>query len=149
MKSLFNPSDCNEMISRINKLTPQTSGQWGKMNVGQMMTHLCRGFQSATGELKLKRSLLGILMGRIAKKKILSDKPWGHNMPTDKGFVIVDQRNFDEEKMALIGLLQRFATAGPNSVSKDPHPFFGPMTAEEWDKLMLNHLNHHLSQFGV
>ena len=114
-----------------------------------MMTHLGRGFQSASGELKLKRSILGILMGRIAKKKILSDEPWGHNMPTDNGFVVVDQRNFDEEKKALIALVQRFAKAGPNGVSRDPHPFFGPMTAEEWDKLMWNHLNHHLSQFGV
>ena len=149
MKTLFNPSDCSEILTRINNLASSSPGQWGKMNVAQMLTHLSRGFQSATGEIKLRRSFIGLLVGRIAKKKILSDKPWGHNMPTDKGFVVVEQRNFDDEKTVLIELIQRFSKAGPDGVSKDPHPFFGPMTAEEWDRLMYNHLNHHLTQFGV
>ncbi|MBI3766493.1 MAG: DUF1569 domain-containing protein [Ignavibacteriales bacterium] len=90
-----------------------------------------------------------MLLGGIAKKKLISDEPWKHNMPTDKSFVVADQRNFEEEKKALIGSVQRFAQGGQNGVSKDPHPFFGSLTAQEWDKLMWNHLDHHLRQFGV
>jgi hypothetical protein len=30
-----------------------------------------------------------------------------------------------------------------------PHPFFGPMTQQEWETLMWKHLDHHLRQFGV
>jgi hypothetical protein len=29
------------------------------------------------------------------------------------------------------------------------HPFFGPMTAEEWGIISYKHLDHHLKQFGV
>ena len=34
-------------------------------------------------------------------------------------------------------------------VTQDPHPFFGRMTGEEWDRLLWKHLDHHLRQFGV
>ena len=92
---------------------------------------------------------MGILFGKIAKKQILSDKPFSRNSPTDKHFIVADQRNFEEEKKALIALVQRFAKSGPAGLTKDAHPFFGAMTTEEWDKLMWKHLDHHLQQFGV
>jgi len=27
--------------------------------------------------------------------------------------------------------------------------FFGPLTADEWDRLLWKHLDHHLRQFGT
>ena len=149
MKNLLNRSDCDEIISRINKLGSNTQPQWGKMNVAQMLTHTHRTLQSATGELKLKRTLIGMLFGSIAKKKLLSDEPWKHGMPTDKHFVVADRQNFDQEKNAVLTTVQRFVQAGPSGVAKDAHPFFGKLTAEEWGRLMWTHLNHHLNQFGV
>ena len=149
MKNLLNQSDSSEIISRLNKLAPNTQPQWGKMNVAQMLTHTHRTLQSATGELKLKRTFIGMLFGNIAKKKLLSDEPWKHGMPTDKHFVVTDQRNFDEAKKAVLGAVQRFTQAGPNGVAKEAHPFFGNLTPEEWGRLMWTHLDHHLNQFGV
>ncbi len=149
MKNLLNQTDCNELITRINKLASGTQPQWGKMNVAQMLTHTHRTLQSASGELKLKRSFIGVLFGGIAKKKLLSDEPWKHSMPTDKHFVVADRGNFDEAKKAVLAAVQSFVNAGPNGVAKDPHPFFGNLTAEEWGRLMWTHLNHHLNQFGV
>ncbi len=40
MKNIFDKSDTQAIIARINKLTPSTQGQWGKMSVGQMLAHL-------------------------------------------------------------------------------------------------------------
>ena len=40
IKNLFDPSVKQEIIDRINKLTPQTQRQWGKMNVSQMLAHV-------------------------------------------------------------------------------------------------------------
>lgn len=149
MKNLFTQADYAEIVGRINKLKPTSQPQWGKMNVAQMFTHTHRGLQSATGELKLKRSLMGIVFGRIAKKKIISDAPWGHNLPTDKNFIVQDLRDFNVEKNALLVSMQRFHEGGPQGVNKDPHPFFGMLTPEEWSRLMWKHLDHHLNQFGV
>ena len=150
MKSLFNTSDNAEVINRINRLTSNSKAEWGKMNVGQMLTHAQRPLRVALDELKLKRTLVGLLFGGMAKKKLArGEEPFSKNLPTDKNFVVTDQRNADEEKKNLIALVQRFAKAGPAGLSRDAHPFFGYMTTQEWDTLMWKHLDHHLRQFGA
>jgi len=40
VKNLFDPVVKQKIIDRINKLTPQTKQQWGKMNVAQMLAHV-------------------------------------------------------------------------------------------------------------
>jgi len=149
MKSMFNPSDCRELIDRLDKLTPATPAQWGKMNAAQMLAHAKTPLKVTFGELQLKRTWMGILFGNIAKKKLTGDQPFGRNLPTDKNFIVADQRSFEEEKKALVTLIQRFPQAGPDGMSKDAHPFFGKMTPREWDALTWNHLDHHFRQFGV
>ncbi len=148
MKSLFNPNDNNEIIERINNLKPDSKSEWGKMNVSQVLAHSQAPLRVAFGEVKLKRGLLGILFGKMAKKKLLAET-FKKNMPTDKAFIVVDDRNFEEEKNKLIKLVRRFAEDGPGGITKETHPFFGELTSEEWDALQWKHLDHHLRQFGV
>ena len=148
MKSVFNPSDKTELIERINKLTPSSQPLWGKMSVSQMLAHCQVIIKLALGELQLKRSPLGVLFGNMAKKQILSDRPIKHNMPTFKQARIREDEGFDAEKAGLIELVNRFAK-GPGVITKARHPFFGPLTIEEWDTLQVKHLDHHLCQFGV
>lgn len=148
MKSLFNPADNAEMIQRINKLTPRSAPQWGKMQVSHMLAHCNIALQSAFGDVKLKRSLLGMLVGPMAKKKLLGPKGFSRNLPTDKHFIIHDHRDFNEEHSRLTTLVQRFVQQGASALSTGPHPFFGNLTTEEWDALMWKHLDHHLAQFG-
>ena len=149
MKSMFNSRDAEEVIARINALRPDSAANWGKMDVAQMLAHCQQPLRVATGELKLKRGIFGFLFGKMAKKKLFGDQPWDKSLPTDKHFIIADPRDFSTEKEKLIGLVSRFSVAGPAGVPTDPHPFFGKMTAEEWDRLTWNHLNHHLGQFGA
>lgn len=92
---------------------------------------------------------MGFLFGRIAKKKLVGDKPYARNLPTSPSFVVKDDKNFDDEKAKLINIIERFTAGGPDGLIKTPHPFFGPLTVEEWDKCQWKHLDHHLQQFGV
>ena len=149
MKSLFNQSDNKEIVDRINTLTPGSGSKWGKMNVSQMLAHAQVPLKVAFGELKLQRTFTGFLFGWIAKKKLTREGEVRRNMPTDKNFVVTEQRNFEEEKDKLIVLVRRFVQSGPAGISREMHPFFGKLTMDEWDKLMWNHLDHHLRQFGV
>jgi len=148
MKSVFNPADNAELIERIDKLTPSSRALWGKMSVSQMLAHCQMIIKVALGELQLKRGLMGFLFGRIALKQIVSDQPLKANLPTFKEAKMSAGKDFDTEKAALKGYVERF-TAGPEVISKDPHPFFGPLTIAEWDILQVKHLDHHLRQFGV
>jgi hypothetical protein len=149
MKDLFDPNDNREIIERIGKLLPSAQAQWGKMHVAQMLAHTQMPLRYALGELKLKRKLLGMLFGRITLKKLASEKPWKHSMPTNPNFVVADEREFEKERKQLIALVQRFPQSGPSAITKEAHPFFGRMNPQEWSSLQWNHLNHHLTQFGV
>jgi hypothetical protein len=150
MDSLFNQKDNQKIIDRINALTNSSGNQWGKMNVAQMLVHCQAPLNVAFGEHKIKRGLISILFGKMIKNKLMKDdKPFDRNLPTDKTFVVVDQREFEKEKNNLVTLIKRFAEKGPDGLTKDPHPFFGKLTGREWDVLQWKHLDHHLRQFGV
>ncbi|MCW3102033.1 MAG: hypothetical protein JWO09_473 [Bacteroidetes bacterium] len=150
MESLFNLNDSQKLIDRINSLSASSQAQWGKMNVSQMLAHCQAPLAVAFGEHKLKRGLISILFGKMIKNKLMKDeKPFDRNLPTDKSFIVVDQRELDKERDILIGLIKRFRETGESGLTKDPHPFFGKLTGHEWDVLQWKHLDHHLRQFGA
>ncbi|WP_235527387.1 hypothetical protein [Pedobacter sp. Leaf41] len=45
MKNIFQPAVNKEVIEIINKLSPNTSQLWGKMNVSQMLAHCNVSYQ--------------------------------------------------------------------------------------------------------
>jgi hypothetical protein len=150
MESLFNRNDNQKIIDRINSLSNSSPSQWGKMSVSQMLAHCQAPLNVAFGEHKLKRGLISILFGKMIKNKLMKDdKPFDRNLPTDKSFIVVDQREFEKEKNKLSELVKRFAVKGAEGLTKDPHPFFGKLTPHEWDVLQWKHLDHHLRQFGA
>lgn len=150
MKSLFLATDNQTVIDRINRLSANSAPLWGKMSVSQMLAHCQQPLKIAFGEIKTtRRTLIGFLFGGWAKKQFMSGKPIQKNLPTDAKFVIVDDRNFEQEKKRLQDYLNRFAKEGKQCIINQPHPFFGKMTPEEWDILTQAHLDHHLKQFGV
>ncbi len=148
MITLCETNENAAIVRRIETLAGDSTPEWGKMTVAQMLAH-CQGpFRVAAGQLRLKRALIGRIFGKLAKKKfVTSDAPFSHNSPTDSRFVFPDAHDFAGEQAALLELVKRFGETGV--VTRDPHPFFGPMTSEEWDRLLWKHLDHHLRQFGV
>jgi hypothetical protein len=150
MKSLFNQQNSAEFIERINKLTPASKAQWGVMNVSQMLRHSQLPLDIASGALVPKvNPIVRFLFGKSAKKQINSDQEFKKNLPTFREGKIHDERDFEKEKTKLISQIQHFQQKGEAGLTKDPHPFFGAMTVNEWDRLQVKHLDHHLKQFGV
>jgi len=149
MKSLFDQPAYNEVLTRLNSLTPASQRQWGKMDVAQMLAHCKEAFKVPLSDKKMPRMFMGLMMSWMFKSKLYNDAPWKKNLPTAPNFLIKDQRDFDTEKKELTGLINQFHTAGYGNVGKFPHPFFGTFTQEQWGKSMYKHLDHHLTQFGV
>ena len=146
VKNLFDTAVKQDIINRINKLTPQHQAQWGKMNVAQMLAHCQMPLGVATGKHKLKRNFLLSLIGPLFKKQLFNEQPFKKNLPTDKSFIIADPQGFETEKQKLIDMVNVFSDT---TMSGEPHPFFGKLTKEEWSKGTWKHLDHHLQQFGV
>ena len=150
MKSLYNQNDVQEFISRINKITPATQPQWGKMNATQVMAHCAAPLKMAHGEIKSKRGLISLLFGKHFKKKMVNPAiPFTKNLPTDPNFIFPNVKEFEEERKKLIAKLNEFVQKGKGGITTQPHSFFGNMSPEEWDIIQSKHLDHHLSQFGV
>ena len=149
MKSLFDPAAADEVKQRMARLTPETPRQWGKMAPAQMLAHCSAAMEVSVGDKVLHQIFLGKLFGKRAKASMLSGKPIGHNMPTDKSFIVKDDRDLNVERQRLMVLVDRFQTGGPDKCTKHPHSFFGTMTPDEWSALNYIHLDHHLQQFGV
>ena len=149
MPNLFNASDVAAIIQRIGKLKPESQRQWGKMKVGQMLAHCNISIETAMGLHKMKRVFIGRLIGGLVKARVLGDKPFGKNSPTDKSYVFSDERDFNTEKTKLIGSLKKFYEGGPEKCTTHPHPFFGNFTADQWALFQWKHLDHHLRQFAV
>jgi hypothetical protein len=150
MESLFEKQTAQNFIERINKLTPASKAQWGKMDVAQMAKHCQPSFKIASGDLKIKvNPLIRFLFGNRARKQILDDPQFKKNLPTFAEAKVVDQHVLEEEKKKLITLIEKHQAGGSEKIIKEPHPFFGAMTLEEWNALLVKHLDHHLRQFGA
>ena len=117
--------------------------------MAQMLVHCQKPIEVMTGKLQLKRGLLGFLFGKMAKNNFLKMQGFGKNSPTHPLFRVKNDADFDTEKQQLLDMVAAMGELGTNSIAIDKHPFFGPMTHEEWGSLMYIHLDHHLKQFGV
>jgi hypothetical protein len=55
MKNLFDTPVYNEAITRLNRLSPESQRQWGKMDVAQMLAHVSQSFKVPLTKSKLPR----------------------------------------------------------------------------------------------
>lgn len=150
MNTLFNSNDLSGILSRIEKLTPRSQGQWGKMSVAQMLAHCNISVQTAMGKHIVKPTpFITRLIGRMLKAGALSEKPFGKNSPTDKSYIFKGEMNFEENKATLIQSIKNFHEGGHAGCTTHPHPFFDHFTPEQWGVFQWKHLDHHLRQFNV
>ena len=147
MKSLLNQTDRQSLVDRINTLTPEHKGQWGKMDVGQMLAHCQKPIEIALADPKPARVLLGRIIVPLAKEGVFGAKPFKKNGYTPPPFKITTPQEFQPNKEKLLALIERY----PNEMPKVGlvHPFFGAMPLEQWSEGAYKHLDYHLGQFGA
>lgn len=150
MKNLFEAASVKEVKERVALLRPDSPRLWGKMSAPQAVAHCASGMELALGDRTPPRMFVGRLIGWAVKPLVLKEgEPMRRNSPTMPELVVQDERDLAAERERLLGLIERFAAAGPAGCTKHPHSFFGSMTPDEWAILTYKHLDHHLRQFGV
>ena len=147
MKSIFDKTTRDELINRINLLNENSSAQWGKMNIYQMLKHctLCEAMY--LGKTKYKRAFIGRLFGKIGLRSLLKDeKAIQRNAPTNPAFKITETTgNVSAEKRKWISLIEEYALYSNDNFE---HWFFGKMTKEQVGHFVYKHTDHHLRQFN-
>lgn len=149
MNNLYNEADVNNIIERLEKLTPQAKRQWGTMDVAQMLAHCNVSLETAMGLNFPKRKLLGRLFGKLLKLKFMDSKPMVKNSLTEEHYITnVNEYDFEREKARAINLVRTFYKNGPAKCTTHKHSYFGNLTPTEWAILKWKHFDHHLRQFG-
>ncbi|WP_242929110.1 DUF1569 domain-containing protein [Pontibacter vulgaris] len=151
MKNVFNQADAEELITRINNLSPETKHLWGKMSVAQMLAHCNVTYEMVYEQDKHPKpnTFKKFLIKLLVKNYVVSDKPFRQNGHTAPQFIIKNDKDFAAEKTRLINFIQKTQQLGEvHFEGKDSHSF-GNLTSKEWNNMFYKHLNHHLNQFGV
>jgi hypothetical protein len=152
VKSLRHRQEVNEILTRLENLTPATPHLWGKMSAHQMICHLNDAFKLYTGVitaappgfpypsklLKWACLLIPIQWPKGFKTVPEVDQEQGGTRPVE----------FVRDVAELRGQINYF-TEIPKSFAWPTHPYLGRMSASDWMRLGYLHTDHHLRQFGV
>ncbi len=148
MKTILEKATRDEVIERVKSLNENSSAQWGKMNIYQMLKHNTLCEEMYLGKKKYKRVFPGYIFGKSVLKSILKDdKPFKKNQPTSPAFKNLEASgNVVLEKEKWMSLIEEYARFTNNDYI---HWFFGKMTKEQVGYFVYKHIDHHLRQFGV
>ncbi|MFY7912591.1 MAG: DUF1569 domain-containing protein [Emticicia sp.] len=150
LPNIFKKSVSEEVIGRINALTPSTQGKWGKMSVSQMLAH-CNVSYELIYENKHPKpnAFMKFILKLLVKNKVVSEEPYSQNGQTAPQFVVKEDKDFEIEKNRLINYIRKTQELGENYFDGKESHSFGALNITEWNNLFYKHLNHHLTQFGV
>jgi uncharacterized protein DUF1569 len=148
MGSILNENDCAEICNRLRSLSVSSVRRWGSMDVTGMLQHLRLSARMALGELPVVSANKRLFQVFPLKHLILYVFPFPKGAPTASELKPVVAESFEEERAALLELVERIATGAPESGSP-AHPLFGPLTWKEWGVATYKHTDHHLKQFGA
>ena len=151
MENIFDAHLCQRYISRIQDLTPESVGNWGKMSVSEMLAHCNVTYEFVYEPEKHKRpgAIAKFILKTFVKKKVTGEGSYSQNSPTAPQFLIKNERDFEVEKKRLIGFIQKTQQLGAEAFDGKESFSFGKLNAKEWNNMFVKHLDHHLQQFGV
>lgn len=150
MKNIFTKEIANEVISRIEKLTPKSQPNWGKMSVAQMLAHSCITYEMVyTDKHPQPNTFTKFIMKLFVKKIVVSEKEYAKNGRTAPQFLIADEKVFETEKNRLTEYINKTQQLGEKHFHGKESHSFGNLSSSEWNNLFYKHLDHHLRQFGV
>lgn len=148
-KNLYSPEVYQECLKRIEKLTPDSKPQWGRMTAAQMLAH-CAEIQEVYNGKELRNTpFLAKLFKGLIRNMVVNEKPYPKNTRTHPQYEQTTGRDFQEEKDRLLRALDEFVKRDQQEARQIIHPLFGEMSAEEKGWSIYKHLDHHLRQFGV
>ena len=150
LRTLDLTADRDSIATRISALAPSDRRVWGKMSVDQMICHLRDSYLVALGE-KSVTSATGFFQRTLIKWIALrGPAKWPKGTRTgpevEQGVGGTPPVEFESDRTALTAVLKRFCDGSAKLAPA--HPFFGPMSRQEWLRWGYLHADHHLRQFG-
>ncbi|HJU90011.1 MAG TPA: DUF1569 domain-containing protein [Gemmatimonadaceae bacterium] len=148
MRSVWQEDARQDLITRLEKLTPTTRGTWGRMTAPQMICHINESIRMAFGEVPTT-DRRAFFRHPPLKQLVMYWLPWPKGVPTAPELLARVPASWDADVAECRDLLQRFARESPARSGWPRHPAFGSMTAAQWGYLTYRHVDHHWKQFQI
>jgi hypothetical protein len=150
MKSLASAGDRQEIADRLGRLRPDSTRQWGRMSVDQMVRHVADAYLMALGEKRVAPRT-GLLQSTVVKWMALYlPKPWPTGLATvpeiDRVHLCEPCGDLASSIAEAIGLVERMHAVRGRTWPR--HPIFGRMSEGDWLRWGYLHTDHHLRQFS-
>ena len=145
-KSIYDQQVFDSTQQRIERLTPETSPQWGKMDAAQMMSHNTEILNVFNGKPLLNTPFIAKLFKGMIRKMVVGKKPYPKNSRTHPQYLQTSAKDFNVEKQNLLKALNKMREM---EGEKTAHALFGVLNTDEKGWSLYKHLDHHLTQFGV
>ena len=150
IKNSFDPADTQEVLARLDQLTPETPRQWGKMNPAQMLAHLNVAYEMAYENKHPKpNAFVKFFLKLLVKETVCGSKAYQKGSRTAPAFLITTERDFNVEKKRLSDYIKKTQELGAKYFDGRESNSFGPLTTAEWNVMFYKHLDHHFRQFGI
>ncbi|MHA8073900.1 DUF1569 domain-containing protein [Aquirufa sp. HETE-40SA] len=148
--SIYLNSTTEELFRRIDQLNSESPALWGKMTVGQMLSHCAVPYEQVLGTNTDQPPLLmRLILTLFLKKSMVNEVPYKRNLPTAPSFIRTDKYDFSKEKDSLKNYIKTIQEMGAEKLAATPSLSLGSLSATEWNNLLYKHIDHHLAQFGV
>ena len=140
------------MHQALAGLTADAQAAWGRMSAQQMIEHLLWSVRGSTGSHAFVVATPEHLLER-SKRFLYHDRQTPHDFMNPllvEGLPPLEYPDLAAAVAALRAEVERFlalSESEPDVVR--PHPIFGPLKPEEWERSHFKHVHHHLQQFGV
>lgn len=148
---MFVETDLETVLNYLDRLDSSKKPVWGKMSAQRMIEHLTDTLKIATGENPQAMEIPEEKYERM-QAFLESDKPMAPGIVVPFAPENVPLRH-DEIELAIDEYVETWIDfeelyeAHPEL--KNPHPYYGPLDFNQWERLHSKHLTHHLTQFGL
>jgi len=147
-RTIFDSARRDELLERLNRLTPDAKPRWGKMTAPRMICHLSDSLRVASGEIPAE-----FKHGPMANPMLR----WlmAHVVPFPKGkaetapeMLLTQPADWRSDLSTAREQLRAAAERGPGG-EWARHPAFGDVSGTLYGVFIYKHFDHHLRQFGV
>ena len=142
----------NDVLKRLEKLPPSAQPRWGELRRDTLIEHFIWVIRHAMGRSRQVPYFGNWFTCRIVGPLYL--RGW---LPTPKNLKfpkrLAAQGVTGREPgdlIALRALLEEYLNlAQADELTPAPHPIFGNIGVDGWDRLHVRHFRYHLDQFGA
>src|ERR1044072_7379292 len=110
MGSILNEADRNAISNRVRSLSVSSTRRWGSLDVTGMLQHLRRSALMCVGELSVPSVNKRAFHKFPLKHMLLYALPFPKGAPTAPELKPVDATSFEEERAALLELVEGMGT---------------------------------------